>query len=411
MKKWISWILILATVFALIGCSVKEAPAADTPPSAAEEPAPTTEDTAPPTEPDPIRVGVLMPYLEDDPPSRPATDADLLTWKQEGRLLLEELEKRNYEVDLQYAEYGYDDQAAQVEEMIDNGCKILVIAARYNNQYWDESLSRALHNVLHRAKKENIPVICMNGRLQYTSAQMYFVGYDWMEMGTRMGQYVVDRFDLDHAEGKTYNIEIIDDDFDHYGHTSFGLVAFYAWDYLRPYFKSGVLNCRTGIVTDSMTIESGKQYSTNSYLEPKYTYDWIKPQIAKYYTSYPLDIVIASSDTVAQGIAAALEDIYTGDTRPVLVSSGNELDTAKNIIAGKQEATIYPDCRDIVGKVVELIEALSTGAEMPGECTASYESAGYEVPGYLIETRVCTAENVRECMVDSGYHYAIQLGL
>ena len=63
------------------------------------------------------KVGVSMPTKS------------LQRWNQDGSNMKEQLEKKGYEVDLQFADGTADTQVNQIENMISNGCKVLVISA------------------------------------------------------------------------------------------------------------------------------------------------------------------------------------------------------------------------------------------------------------------------------------------
>ena len=63
-------------------------------------------------------VGVAMPTK------------DLQRWNQDGDNMKKSLEEAGYEVDLQYASNEVATQVSQVENMISNGCDILVKIGR-----------------------------------------------------------------------------------------------------------------------------------------------------------------------------------------------------------------------------------------------------------------------------------------
>ena len=54
---------------------------------------------------------------------------DLQRWNQDGSNMKAELEAAGYQVDLQYASNDVQTQVSQVENMISNGCELLVIAS------------------------------------------------------------------------------------------------------------------------------------------------------------------------------------------------------------------------------------------------------------------------------------------
>ena len=62
-------------------------------------------------------VGVAMPTK------------DLQRWNQDGENMKAQLEAAGYQVDLQYGANDIATQVSQIENMIANGCKVLVIAS------------------------------------------------------------------------------------------------------------------------------------------------------------------------------------------------------------------------------------------------------------------------------------------
>ena len=63
------------------------------------------------------KVGVAMPTK------------DLQRWNQDGANMQKELEAAGYTVDLQYASNDTQTQISQIENMINSGCNVLVVAA------------------------------------------------------------------------------------------------------------------------------------------------------------------------------------------------------------------------------------------------------------------------------------------
>ena len=83
-------------------------------------------------------VGVAMPTK------------DLQRWNQDGENMKAQLEAAGYQVDLQYGANDIATQVSQIENMIANGCKVLVIASIDGD---------SLGTVLAQAKEAGIPVI------------------------------------------------------------------------------------------------------------------------------------------------------------------------------------------------------------------------------------------------------------
>ena len=93
------------------------------------------------------KVGVAMPTNS------------LQRWNQDGANMKAQLEAAGYEVDLQYANNDVATQVSQIENMILNGAKVLVIASIDGS---------ALGTVLQTAKDNDIKVIAYDRMLTET---------------------------------------------------------------------------------------------------------------------------------------------------------------------------------------------------------------------------------------------------
>ena len=100
MKKILALVLVLCTLLALAACGGKAGKADNL-------------------------VGVAMPTK------------DLQRWNQDGENMKKELEAAGYQVDLQYGANDIPTQVSQIENMIANGCKVLVIAGPHRDRLWD----------------------------------------------------------------------------------------------------------------------------------------------------------------------------------------------------------------------------------------------------------------------------------
>ena len=69
----------------------------------------------------------------------------LQRWNQDGANMKSQLEKLGYQVDLRFAVNNIDTQISQIKDMINNNCKVLIIAPIDGT---------ALRNVLDTAKKK-----------------------------------------------------------------------------------------------------------------------------------------------------------------------------------------------------------------------------------------------------------------
>ena len=157
MKKYLALLLTLCMLVALCACG---APAAPAPTEAPVEEAPVEEVAEAPAEEAAEAsnlVGVAMPTK------------DLQRWIQDGDNMKAQLEAAGYQVDLQYAANDIQTQVSQIENMIANGCKALVIASIDGE---------ALGTVLAQAKEAGIPVIAYDRLIMNSDAVSYYATFD-----------------------------------------------------------------------------------------------------------------------------------------------------------------------------------------------------------------------------------------
>jgi putative multiple sugar transport system substrate-binding protein len=123
---------------------------------------------------------------------------DLQRWNQDGENMKAQLEKAGYQVDLQYASNDVATQVSQIENMISNGCKLLVIASIDGS---------SLGTPLASAKDANIPVIAYDRLIMNSDAVSYYATFDNYMVGTKQGEYIVKALDLENAAGP-FNLEV-----------------------------------------------------------------------------------------------------------------------------------------------------------------------------------------------------------
>lgn len=152
---------------------------------------------------------------------------DLQRWNQDGENMKAQLEAAGYTVDLQYAANDIPTQVSQIENMIANGCEVLVIASIDGE---------ALGTVLDQAKEKNIPVIAYDRLIMNSDAVSYYATFDNWDVGVKQGEYIVDALDLDNAGDKTYNIEYITGD---PGDNNINFFFDGAISVLQPYIDAG----------------------------------------------------------------------------------------------------------------------------------------------------------------------------
>ena len=317
-------------------------------------------------------VGVAMPTK------------DLQRWNQDGENMKAQLEAAGYTVDLQYAANDIATQVSQIENMVANGCEVLVIASIDGE---------ALGTALDQAKAAGIPVISYDRLIMNSDAVSYYATFDNWNVGVKQGEYIVEALDLANAGDKTYNIEFITGD---PGDNNINFFFDGAMSVLQPYLDAGTLVCPSGQI-EKQTVATAN-WATDA------AQSRFENILASYYADgTQLDVVLASNDSTALGVANALASSYTGEY-PILTGQDCDVANVKNIVAGKQSMSVFKDTRTLAEKTVEMVDSLMKGTEPPINDNETYDNGTGIIPSFLCEPVVCTIDNYQELLVDSGYY-------
>ncbi|HKM04449.1 MAG TPA: multiple monosaccharide ABC transporter substrate-binding protein [Lachnospiraceae bacterium] len=320
------------------------------------------------------KIGVAMPTK------------DLQRWNQDGSNMEAELIAAGYEVDLQYASNDIQTQVSQIENMISNGCNLLVIASIDGD---------SLGTVLAQAKEAGIPVIAYDRLIMNSDAVTYYATFDNYMVGTKQGEYIVKALDLDNAAGP-FNLEVITGD---PGDNNAKYFYNGAMDILKQYVDSGKL------VVQSGQVDFAKVATANWATDAAQSrFDNI---LATYYSGgTKLDVVLASNDSTALGVANSIEANYdiTANGWPVLTGQDCDIANVKNMIAGKQSMSIFKDTRTLATQVVAMVDAVMKGGEAPVNDTKSYDNGTGIIPSYLCEPVFADVDNYTKLLIDSGYY-------
>ena len=286
------------------------------------------------------KIGVAMPTQ------------DLQRWNQDGSNMKAELEAKGYEVDLQYAGNDSATQASQIENMIANGDQLLVVASIDGD---------SLGTVLAQAKEANIPVIAYDRLIMNTDAISYYATFDNYLVGKTQGEYLVDALDLENADGP-FNLEIITGD---PGDNNVNFFYGGAMDVLQPYIDAGKLVVPSGqIAKEEVATANWATDAAQSRFENILS--------SNYADGTNLDAVLASNDSTALGVENALAANYTGEY-PIITGQDCDIANVANIVAGKQAMSVFKDTRALASQVVEMVDAIISGEEVPVNDTETYD--------------------------------------
>ncbi|MBO3088580.1 multiple monosaccharide ABC transporter substrate-binding protein [Cellulomonas dongxiuzhuiae] len=318
-------------------------------------------------------------------------------WNRDGAHLEGLLQDAGYETSLQYADNKVDQQITQLENMINQGADVLVIAPI------DDT---ALAPTLQQAADADITVIAYDRLLLGTPNVDYYATFDNYGVGTMQGEFIVEALDLENAAGP-FNLEPFAGSPDD-NNAKFFFAG--AWDVLSPYVESGKL-----------VVPSGKQPATNDDWQSIGIQGWssdtaqseMENRLNSFYAGgAKVDVVLSPNDSLALGIAQALEGngYAPGDGYPVLTGQDADQANVLNMIAGKQSMSVWKDTRALGDQVATMIEQIVAGEDVEVNDEETYDNGEKTVPTYLLQPQVITPDTV-EVLVDSEFYSADDLGL
>jgi len=334
----------------------------------------------------PALVGIAMPTRS------------LERWNNDGAHLDDLLKKAGYDTTLQFADNKVDQQITQIQNMINQNAKVLVIASIDGT---------ALGPVLQKAAAKKIKVIAYDRLINSTPNVDYYATFDNYKVGQLQGQFIVDQLGLDKGQGP-FNLEPFAGSPDD-NNAKFFFAG--AWDVLLPYVKSGKLVIPSG--KNLASDDDWKSVSIDQWNSQKAQAE-MDNRLNSFYTGgKKVDVVLSPNDSLALGIEQSLEShgYQVGSDWPLVTGQDADLANTKNILAGKQAMTVWKDTRTLGDQVAKMVEAIVKGEKVETNDDKTYDNGVKVVPSYLLPPVVVTKDTVKEKLVDSGFFKADQLGL
>ena len=388
-KKLLSTLLVAGMVFvSLTGCGGREG-AADSAP-AAEPAADAAADTAADTAAEPAAddaaadtaadagadtaadagsaagfekgsaIGVSLPWLGTQ------------NWKEAETMFTEQLEAKGYKPLVQAADQKVPQQQQQIESMIENGAKVIVVGPIDGTQ---------LGSVLEQAKDAGIYVIGYDRLLENTTGVDGVVQFGSVKTGELQAQALLDGLKEVKGEGP-YNIELFG-----------GGPA----DPNAPNFFKGAMSVLQPLIDDgTLTVVSGQTDFTQCA-----TVDWdnAKAQsrmdslLSGFYSDKDIHGVLSPNDGIARAIITSCEN--AGQEIPVVSGLDAENESVEWVWSGRQYSTVAKPTDALVAQTVEIINSLRDGKGMPATDVKA-DNGVKEVAIYELPPVVVTKANAKE---------------
>jgi len=318
-------------------------------------------------------------------------------WNKDGAHLEELLKKAGYTTTLQYADNKVDQQITQLQNMINQNPKVLVIASIDGT---------ALAPVLATAAAAGIKIIAYDRLINGTENVDYYATFDNYKVGQLQGEYIEKTLGLKDGKGP-FNLEPFA------GSPDDNNAKFFfsgAWDVLQPYVKSGKLVVPSGKApaNDDAWASIGVQGWSSDTAQSE-----MQNRLNSFYASGKVDVVLSPNDSLALGIEQALDGAgyKVGTDWPIVTGQDADQANVKNMLADKQSMSVWKDTRALGDQVAKMVDEVVKGGTVEVNDEKTYDNGKKVVPTFLLPPVVVTKDTVKSVLVDSGFYTASDLGL
>ena len=362
MKKLFALLLALVMVLSLTACGggrTETAAPAEKPAEAAP-----AADAAPAEEAAGIEagatIGVSLPWLGTQ------------NWKEAEEMFKTELEAAGFKPLIQAADNKVPQQQQQIESMIQNGAKVIVVGPIDGTQ---------LGAVLEEAKAAGVYVIGYDRLLENTTGVDGVVQFGSVKTGELQAQALLDGLKAMKGEGP-WNIELFG-----------GGPA----DPNAPNFFKGAMSVLQPLIDDgTLTVVSGQMDFTQCA-----TQDWDNSKaqarmdslLSGFYADKEIHGVLSPNDGIARAIITSCEQ--AGQEIPAISGLDAENESVEWVWAGRQYSTVAKPTDALVAQTIEIIKSLQAGNGMPAT-DVLVNNGKIDVAVYELPPVVVTKDNAKE---------------
>ncbi|NMI58068.1 sugar ABC transporter substrate-binding protein [Streptomyces sp. RLB3-17] len=309
-------------------------------------------------------------------------------WIGDGNNVVKDLQSKGYKTKLAFGEDDPDTQVSQIENMITQGVKALIIAAIDN---------KSMNNVLQQAADAKIPVISYDRLILGTKNVDYYASFDNSKVGELQGNYILQKLGLaDGSKKGPFNIELFAGSND---------------DNNTKYFFGGAMKVLQPYIDKKQLVVKSGQTALNQVTTLRWDGGTAQKRmddiLTSSYKSARVDAVLSPYDGISIGILSSLKsDDYGSKSKPLPVVTGQdaELASVKSIIAGEQTQTVYKDTRKLATVASGMVDAALKGNKPELNDTKTYDNGTKVVPAYLLQPVSVDKTNYEKELVGTGYY-------
>jgi D-xylose transport system substrate-binding protein len=303
-------------------------------------------------------------------------------WKNEEVLMRGLLEEKGYEVVSAEANHDVKLQNDQIDNMVSQGVKGLIVIAEDGD---------AIVTSIDKAADAGVKVIAYD-RLIKTSKIAAYLSFDNVEVGRQQALGVMAAIDADNwdvaANGPARVVQLAGSPTDN----NATLFTKGQTEILQPYVDSGKIEIVAQQGIDNWDAANALKVMENI----------LSAQ------NNDIDAVVASNDGTALGALQAMKAQGLAGTVPI---SGQDAtaDGSNSIVKGELTVTILKDIRNLSPLAVDVMDKLIKGEAVSGmsnftlaELTVDPSKTG-EVPCVFLEVQQVNKDNVYDLVVKSGF--------
>ena len=324
-------------------------------------------------------IGISMPTKSEE------------RWNKDGNNLKTKLEKAGYKVILSFADDKPAQQNADIENMVNNNAKLVVVASKDGT---------AVGPAVEKAHDAGAKVIAYDRLIMNTKAVDYYATFQLEQVGVLEATYLIEKLGLKDGAKGPFNIELFTGSPDDNNAKYFFKGA---WELLQPYFASGALvspsNHGQGVTKD-FKVDDWQSISVQSWKTEQAQKDMESILDSTYAHGEKLDAVISPYDGITQGVINAIEskrpDMKPGtDSWPYITGQDAMEIAVANISKGKQGETVFKDVNKLADAVYDMIIEIAEGKDVSG-INGKFNNNTIDVPSKLLDPQSITKDNLSD---------------
>ena len=289
-------------------------------------------------------------------------------WQKDRDIFVSTAKEYGAEVNVQNANGDLEEQISQIEYLIEKQVDVIVIVGIDSD---------GLSDVVTKAKSKGIKVIAYDRLIKNANVDLY-ISFDNEQVGTLMGEAL--------AAEELPNKKVL-------------MLAGPTSDHNVSQIETGFRN-----VMDANGIE---------IVDVMYADGW-KAELASEYVNNHIsrmehiDAIMCGNDMLATNVIRTLaENRLAGKIK--IVGQDADLEACQRIVEGTQVMTVYKPVEKLAQKAAEYAcqMALSTPVSQNlenGKYRTIFDGT-YDVPCVVLEPISVNADNMKEVIIDSGFHF------